>query len=77
MSYYNQQYNGVKLDPYRVLKVYEITDPAIQHAVKKLLRLGKGAKTEITDVQEAIESLQRFIEMRDEDFEEQRKKLGP
>lgn len=58
-----------KIDVYRVLVLFNVTDPCIQHAVKKLLVAGgRGAgKDLVKDVQEAIDSLQRFQEMRVED----------
>lgn len=57
-----------KIDVYRVLELFEVTSPAIQHAVKKLLAAGKrGTKDADRDVQEAIQSLQRWQEMREED----------
>ena len=57
------------IDVYRVLHLFNVTDPCIQHAVKKLLVAGgRGAGKDIAkDVQEAIDSLERFKEMRDED----------
>lgn len=57
------------IDVYRVLTLFNVTDPCIQHAVKKLLVAGgRGAGKDIAkDIQEAIDSLQRFQEMRAED----------
>jgi hypothetical protein len=61
------------VDVYRVLGLFEVTDPAIAHAVKKLLLAGRrGRKAELgqtihTDVQEAVDALQRWQEMRKED----------
>lgn len=62
------------IDVYRVLALFNVTDPCIQHAVKKLLVAGgRGAGKDLgKDVQEAIDSLQRFQEMRDEDSESAR-----
>ena len=61
----------VAIDVYRVLELFEVVDPAIQHAVKKLLCAGgRGAKTMPQDVQEAIDSLNRWKEMRKEDANE-------
>lgn len=58
-----------EVDVYRVLKLFGVTDPSIAHAAKKLLVAGgRGAGKDITqDVQEAIDSLQRFLEMQRED----------
>ena len=57
------------IDVYRVLHLFNVTDPCIQHAVKKLLVAGgRGAGKDMSkDVQEAIDSLERFKEMRVED----------
>lgn len=57
-----------KLDIYRILNLYEVNNPCLQHAVKKLLCAGKrGSKNFITDINEAIIALQRCIEMQGED----------
>lgn len=57
-----------KLDIYRILFLYEVNNPCIQHAIKKLLCAGKrGVKNQIQDINEAILSLQRFLEMQGED----------
>lgn len=54
----------IAVDVYDVLKAFEVTCPARQHAIKKLLAAGKrGSKTEQQDLQEAISSIQRSIEL--------------
>jgi len=65
------------IDVYRVLHLFNVTDPCIQHAVKKLLVAGgRGAGKDINkDIQEAIDSLNRFQEMRQEDAVPDMKKL--
>lgn len=66
-------YKGVahlnEVDVYRVLQLFEVTDPCLQHAIKKLLVPGKrsGGKDRMADVREAIYSLERWQEMRAED----------
>ena len=56
-----------KIDVYRVIDLWEITDPALQHALKKVLAAGKrGAKNQLQDVAEAIDSLVRFQDMQTE-----------
>lgn len=57
------------IDVYRVLVAFGVTDPCIQHAIKKLLCPGqrKGGKTVAQDVHEALWSLQRWEEMRAEE----------
>ena len=57
-----------KLDIYRILKLYEVSDPCLQHAIKKLLCAGKrDVKKKTQDINEAILSLKRFVEMQGED----------
>ena len=70
--YYKNVAHLKDIDAYRVLERFGVTDPSIQHAVKKLLVAGgRGAgKDQDQDVQEAIDSLQRFQEMRIEDDRE-------
>jgi hypothetical protein len=69
-KHYKFSFKGVKLDPYRIMKVYGITDPAQQHAVKKLLRAGRSIKSLVRDIDEVILSLNRWKEMIHEDEEE-------
>ena len=57
-----------KLDIYRILSLYNVTNPCLQHAIKKLLCAGKrGVKNQTQDINEAILSLQRLLEMQGED----------
>lgn len=57
------------IDVYRVLQLFAVGDPCIQHAVKKLLVAGgRGAGKDISrDVQEAIDTMKRWQEMRSEE----------
>ena len=56
------------IDVYRVLKLFDVKDPALQHAVKKILCAGdRGTKDKVQDIQEAIASLNRSLEMINED----------
>jgi hypothetical protein len=56
------------IDVYRVLELFDVTNPSLQHAIKKLLVAGgRGQKDIGRDVQEAIDSLNRWKGMRDED----------
>lgn len=56
------------IDVYRVIELFEVTHPALQHALKKILAAGnRGAKDWEKDVQEAIDSLNRALQMRAED----------
>ena len=66
--YFKDVANLRRLDVYRVLRLFEVTDPCIQHAVKKLLVAGgRGSKDVEKDIQEAMDSLARWQEMRKED----------
>lgn len=67
--HYAFAYKGHKIDPYRIFRIYGITDPAQQHAIKKLLRAGKSVKTLAQDIDEVIETLCRWKEMIKEDEE--------
>ena len=54
----------VQVDIYDVLKAFEITCPARQHALKKLLLAGgRGSKSERTDLEEARNSIKRAVEL--------------
>ena len=56
------------IDVYRVLDLFGVLNPCVQHAVKKLLCSGqRGVKDTRQDVQEAITSLVRCLEMQTED----------
>jgi len=56
------------IDVYRVLELFGVTDQKIGHAVKKLLCAGQRGQKDIDkDIQEAIDSLERWKAMRKED----------
>ena len=56
------------LDVYRVINIFGVTDPCIQHALKKLLCSGvRGYKDQSKDIQDVIDTLERWKEMRYED----------
>lgn len=72
-SKHSHYYKDVKyletLDVYRILKLFNVSDPCIQHALKKLLVAGgRGAGKDISqDLDEAIDSIKRALEMIKED----------
>ena len=68
-SHYKKDVSHLKMiDVYRVLNLLEVTDPCIQHAVKKLLCAGKrGGKSKEQDIREAVDSLNRALQMIAED----------
>lgn len=58
------------IDIYRILLMYEVTDPCLAHAIKKLLVAGgRGAKNTHTDVQEAIDTLERWQDIQAENVQ--------
>lgn len=62
-------YNTV--DIYRICQLFEVNDPsgAKQHAIKKIIMAGKrGVKSEYSDIQEAIDTLSRWQDMRVEEI---------
>ncbi|MCF0178618.1 MAG: hypothetical protein HUJ97_00025 [Bacteroidales bacterium] len=69
MSKYNREIIGLDgkvttVDVYRVLDAFQVTDPATQHAIKKMLCLGlRGHKDYLTDIDDSIESLQKAKEL--------------
>lgn len=57
------------IDVYRVLQMFNVTDPCLQHAVKKLLVAGgRGAGKDVSqDIREARDTLDRWFALRQED----------
>ena len=56
------------LDVYRVISIFGVSDPCIQHALKKLLCSGvRGHKDQSKDIQDVIDTLERWKDMREED----------
>lgn len=61
---YIRSCKGIEIDVYDVLKAFNVTNPAIAHAVKKLLAGGlRGYKDMEQDYNESIESIKRGIEL--------------
>ena len=56
------------LDVYRVISIFGVSDPCIQHALKKMLCSGvRGHKDQSKDIQDVIDTLERWKQMREED----------
>lgn len=70
-SHYKKDVSHLKtIDVYRVLTLFNVTDPCQQHAVKKILCAGiRGDKSRAQDIREAIDSLNRSLEMMQEDID--------
>jgi len=62
-KHYRFSFKGIKVDVYRILEIFQITNPAQQHAIKKLLRAGKSIKPLHQDIDEVILTLERWKEM--------------
>lgn len=66
--YFKSVAHLAEVDVYRVLDLFGVTDQALGHAIKKLLVAGgRGVKDQRKDIQEAVDTLQRRLEMMDED----------
>lgn len=65
-SAYSVTFAGRKLDPYRIADLYSLPAP-LAAALKKILRRGRSNKTEAQDLREAIASIERQLEMMEED----------
>jgi hypothetical protein len=63
---YSVTFAGRKLDPYRIADLYSLPAP-LAAALKKILRRGRSSKTEAQDLREAIASIERQLEMMEED----------
>ncbi len=63
-SKYHKSVPGSVIDVYDVLVAFDVTNPATQHAIKKLLMPGsRGHKNVLTDLEEAHNSIKRAIQI--------------
>ena len=61
---YHRDLKGVTFDVYDVLKAFEVTDPALQHLIKKALCAGlRGHKNKDQDLQDILDSAKRAVEL--------------
>ena len=68
MNKYQRQVPSTTIDIYDILNAYQVTCPATQHAIKKLLQPGeRGHKDKLTDLREALASVERAIQMAEHD----------
>lgn len=64
MSKYHREIRTETVDVYDVLVAFEVTNPATQHAIKKLLMPGqRGHKDTLQDLQEAQASILRAMDI--------------
>lgn len=68
-SHYKKDVSHLKMiDVYRIAELYNVTDHCEFHALKKILCAGdRGVKTHEQDIMEAIDSLNRRLQMIAED----------
>jgi hypothetical protein len=70
MGKYNRECKGVTIDVYDVLLAFNVTNPALQHLVKKALCAGlRGHKDKEQDLHEILESAKRAVELETIDME--------
>ena len=63
-SKYTKQIHGVSVDVYDVLMAWGVTNPALQHLIKKALQCGdRGHKDKQQDLQDIIDSAIRAQEL--------------
>ncbi len=63
-KYQREIKKGVFVDVYDVLVAFGVTNPAMQHAIKKMLAAGqRGVKDVIQDMDEAMQSIERAKEL--------------
>lgn len=61
---YTRDCKGVQVDVYDVLQAFGVTNPALQHLIKKALCVGiRGHKTKQQDLQDIIDSAIRAKEL--------------
>lgn len=61
---YTRTIHGVEVDVYDILVAWNVTCPATQHAIKKLLMPGqRGNKDKLQDLEEAGQAIKRAIKL--------------
>ena len=62
--YFKDVSNIAEIDVYAVLRLFEVTDPCLQHIVKKALCAGKrGHKDMMEDLQNIVDTAIRAVEL--------------
>ncbi|MGZ5029038.1 MAG: hypothetical protein ACXWAT_00765 [Methylobacter sp.] len=71
-AHYRYSYKGIKLDPFRIAKIYGMTDFELMTILKKVLKAGeRGHKDKRQDLRDIISAANRAIEIIDEDAEDE------
>jgi hypothetical protein len=69
-AHYRQYYKGIELDPYRIAKIYGITDHMQFFILKKGLKAGgRGHKDLRRDIEDIKNACDRWLRALDEDGE--------
>lgn len=67
--YFRDVSHLTKVDPYRIIELYNVTNPCLQHILKKALCAGnRGHKDMIRDLEDIRDTIERALEMYDEDM---------
>ena len=66
-AHYRHSFMGHKIDVYRVLEIFDVTDPVAQHIIKKLLRGENKGHTMNFVWNEVFQACDRKKEMMEED----------
>lgn len=66
-AHYSHEYRGIKLDPYRIAKIYNMDGGPREQIMKKTLRFTDKGQTEQQVVNEIRSALDRWQQMLDED----------
>lgn len=66
-KHYRFTYKGIQLDPFRLARIYKITNPAQFTILKKTVRLGTGGKDKAQDLKDIISAAERELELMQED----------
>ena len=60
---YLRRFHGHEIDVYTVAALWQVTDPAQFHALKKILGSGTGEKSHTREIEEARQALLRSLEL--------------
>lgn len=67
-EHYRFMYRGIKLDPARIIMIYDAKHPMQQAIIKKSLCTGnRGKKSLVDDIKDIITAAERWLEMIEED----------
>lgn len=66
-SYYNYEYKGIKLDPYRICQIYGVGGGPREQIIKKCLRFNNKGHDPLQVIKEIRQALDRWEEMLGED----------